>query len=111
MRVGSQDKTVRVWQPAIGRMVRIVRAHAGAIFAVAYSPDGARLYSAGQEGIVRVIDGDSDQVLQQWQAHEDWIYALALNASGTMLATGDWKGKVKLWDLREPAPKLVHEWP
>ena len=50
----SRDKTVRVWQPSIGRVVRIVCGHGGPVFAVVYSADGARLYSAGQEGIVRV---------------------------------------------------------
>jgi WD40 repeat protein len=106
---GSQDKTVRVWQPAVGRMVRIVRGHDGPVFAVAYSADGARLYSAGKEGIVRVIDADSDQILFSWTAHDDWIYGLAISPDGQVLATGDWKGMVKLWDLRETVAKLRHE--
>ncbi|HKS37716.1 MAG TPA: hypothetical protein VJW76_11040 [Verrucomicrobiae bacterium] len=106
---GSQDKTVRVWQPAIGRMVRIVRGHEGPVFAVAYNADGSRLYSAGKEGIVRVIDADSDQILHSWAAHDDWIYGLAISRDGRMLATGDWKGTVKLWDGREVVPKLQRE--
>jgi len=103
---GSQDKTVRVWQPGIGRMVRIIRGHEGPIFTVEYSPDGARLYSAGQEGIVRVIDAESDQILLAWPAHGDWIYSLAVSPGGRVLATGDWKGIVKLWDVREADAKL-----
>jgi WD40 repeat protein len=83
---GSEDKTVRVWQPAVGRMVRIVRGHDGPIFAAAYSMDGARLYSAGKEGIVRAIDADSDQVLHSWAAHDDWI--LDCNKSDGQLCTG-----------------------
>ena len=92
----SDDRTVRVWQPAIGRMVRIVRGHGGPIFAVAFSADGKRLYSIGQEGIGRIIDADSDQVLHKWEAHNDWTYALAVGPNG-LLATGDWRGRVKLW--------------
>ncbi len=103
------DKTVRVWQPEIGRMVRIVRGHEAPVFAVAYSRDGQRLYSAGQEGIIRVIDGDSDEILHTWKAHEDWIYAQALSPDGTLLASGDWKGSVRLWDLREAKPTLARE--
>ena len=106
---GSQDKTVRVWQPAVGRMVRIVRGHDGPVFAVTYSTDGARLYSAGKEGIVRVIDADSDQILYSWAAHDDWIYGLAISPNGNVLATGDWKGIVKLWDVREAVAKLCNE--
>ena len=92
----SDDKTARVWQPAIGRMVRIVRGHGGPVFAVAFSADGQRFYSIGQEGIGRIIDADSDQVLHKWQAHNDWTYALAVGPNG-LLATGDWRGRVKLW--------------
>ena len=90
-------------------MVRIVRGHGGPVFAVVYSADGSRLYSAGQEGIVRVIDADSDQILHSWAAHDDWIYSLAMSPDGRWLASGDWKGKVKLWDLREAAPKVLSE--
>lgn len=106
---GSQDKTVRVWQPAIGRMVRIVRGHDGPIFAVAYGKDGQRLYSAGKEGIVRVIDADSDEIVHSWAAHEDWIYGLAISPDGRLLATGDWTGAIKLWDVGETAAKLRQE--
>ncbi len=96
----SDDRTVRVWQPAIGRMVRIVRGHGGPVFVVAFSADGRRLYSIGQEGIGRIIDADSDQVLHKWQAHNDWVYAMAVGSNG-LLATGDWGGRVKLWLVKD----------
>jgi WD40 repeat protein len=92
----GEDRTVRVWQPEIGRMVRIVRGHEGAVFALAWAVDGSVLYSGGQEGIVRRIDGGSDEILESWPAHDDWIYALAMSPDGTCLATGDWQGNVRL---------------
>ena len=106
---GSQDKTVRVWQPAIGRLVRIIRGQEGPVLAVAWSPKQPRLYSAGTEGIVGIIDADSDQLLYQWQAHQDWIYSLAVSADGTRLATADWAGVVKIWDARGGTPTLIQE--
>jgi WD40 repeat protein len=101
---GSDDQTVRVWQPEIGRMVRIVRHHQGPIFALGYSRDGAVLFSAGKEGIVRRIDAESDIVVQNWNAHHDWIYALTVSRDGRMLATGDWSGQVKLWETETGKP-------
>ena len=95
----SDDKTVRIWQPSIGRMVRIVRRHDGPVFDVAFSRDGRRIFSIGQEGIGRIIDADSDKVLHEWKAHDDWVYALAVGPNGK-LATGDWRGKVKLWTVK-----------
>ena len=104
---GSDDKTVRVWQPEIGRMVRIVRQHEGAVLALAYSRDGIRLFSAGTEGIVRVIDAEGDAIRHQWKAHDDWIHSLAMSSEGTKLATGDWAGRVKLWDISDEIPRLL----
>jgi WD40 repeat protein len=95
----SDDKTVRLWQPSIGRMVRIVRGHGGPVFAVAFSTDGRRIFSIGQEGIGRILDADSDKVLHEWKAHNDWVYALAVGPNGN-LATGDWRGQVKLWTVK-----------
>jgi WD40 repeat protein len=93
---------VRIWQPEIGRMVRIIRQHEGPVFALAFAPDGRALFSAGQEGIVRELDPDSDTVQTQWAARGDWIYALAVAPDGRSIATGDWAGNVRLWPL--PAP-------
>jgi WD40 repeat protein len=103
---GGADQTVRVWQPVIGRMVRIVRNHDAAIFAVVWSLQGDRLFSAGQEGIIRVIDADSDRILHSWKASDDWIYRLAINPDGTRIASGGWHGEVKISNLAEsPAAK------
>jgi len=94
---GSDDRTVRIWQPGIGRMVRIVRGHSGPVLSVLYNRDGTRLFAAGTEGIVRVIDAESDQVLKSWKASDQWIYRLALSPDGTVLAAGDWAGKLRFW--------------
>jgi WD40 repeat protein len=93
---GGDDRTVRIWQPEIGRMVRIVRGQDGPIFALAYRPDGAALFSAGKEGIIRQLDPDSDAVTTQWPDHHDWIYALAISPDGSKLASGDWSGAVRV---------------
>lgn len=96
----GDDRTVRLWQPEIGRMVRIVRNHEGPVLALAWSPDGHSLFSAGQEGIIRRINGDSDAIEQEWRSGSDWIYALAVSPDGSTLAAGDWSGGVKLQPLR-----------
>ncbi len=108
---GSDDRTVRLWQPGIGRMVRIVRGHAAPVLAVVFAQDGQTLYSAGQEGIVRQIDAESDEILGQWRASPDWIYSLAVSPDGRWLAAGDWRGTVHwqrtdafLPDRPNPAP-------
>lgn len=92
----GDDRTVRLWQPEIGRMVRIVRHHEGPVLALAWSPDGRHLYSAGQEGLIRRINGDSDAIEKQWRPGTDWIYALAVSPDGANIAAGDWAGEVRV---------------
>ncbi len=96
----GDDRTVRLWQPEIGRMVRIVRNHDGPVLALAWSPDGRHLFSAGQEGLIRRINGDSDVIEKQWRSGTDWIYALAVSPDGATLAAANWSGSVKLHPLR-----------
>lgn len=105
---GGDDRTVRIWQPGLGRMVRIIRKHEGAILGLAWMPEGATLFSAGSEGILRRLDADSDEVLAEWAGHDDWILALAVSPDGTVLASGDASGGIKLWDPRPMTPKLLH---
>jgi WD40 repeat protein len=102
---GSDDKTVRIWQPGIGRMVRIVRKHEGAIFALAYTSSGVTLFSAGADGVIRAIDADSDQIRFEFKGHDDWIYALAVSPDGKSLVSGDWAGNFKLWQLDDTGAK------
>jgi WD40 repeat protein len=97
----GDDRTVRIWQPEIGRMVRIVRNHQGPVLALAWSMDGRQLFSAGHEGLIRCIEGDSDAIEQEWRSGTDWIYALAVSPDGATLAAGDWAGSVKLHPLRK----------
>jgi hypothetical protein len=61
---GGEDGTIRLWEAATGRQRRGFRAHGGSarpggdprrdVFALALSPDGRRLASAGRDGAVKV---------------------------------------------------------
>lgn len=105
---GGDDRTVRVWQPGIGRMVRIVRNHDAAILALAYAPDGRQIYTADAAGQVRRIDAGSDEVLGSWRASEDWIHALAVHPRNEWIATGDAAGVLRLWTSQGTAIPLPH---
>jgi len=93
----GDDRTVRIWQPALGRMVRIVRGHESGVLSLAYAADGRALFTAGNEGIIRRVDADSDTIQHAWRASDDWVYTLAVSSDGKHLATGDWAGSVALW--------------
>lgn len=93
---GGDDRTVRIWQPAIGRMVRIVRGHEGSVLALAYAPDGGSLYTLGREGILRRFEAGSDRCLWEHRVGGDWGFALAVSPDGGRVASGDAVGGVRV---------------
>ncbi len=44
---GSTDRSVRLWDLQAGECVRVFQGHATAVHALAFSPDGRLLASAG----------------------------------------------------------------
>jgi WD40 repeat protein len=53
-RVAADEGIVRLWDAKRGRTMRSLGGHAGGAHAIAFSADGAKLASAGTDGMIRV---------------------------------------------------------
>ncbi len=102
---------VHVWDAATGReVIAPVRAGEGTS-SVAFSRSGDRLITAGADGIVRfwTLSGKpaGTIVASRGARPEDVaLTGMDLSASGSMLATSDGRGRIRLWDVasRRPLP-------
>src|SRR5262249_48614430 len=57
------DQTVRLWDLAGGRQVRVWDEHRAEVHLVAFAPDGQHLLSAANDGTVRLWDRAADKSL------------------------------------------------
>jgi len=106
------DRTVRVWRAAGRQDVAVLHGHAGGVVGVAFAPGGRRLASLSRESVVvatgddtaRVWDVDPRETLPVLRGHKRAIYPVACSPDGRWIASGDWDGKVLLWDAATGEP-------
>ncbi|MGI8334493.1 protein kinase domain-containing protein [Actinomadura scrupuli] len=79
----------------------ITATHGGLIEALAFSPDGAMLVSAGVDFAIRWWDPATGRPLGALteQYAVGYFHELRFSPDGGLLASGNWDGNVWLWDL------------
>jgi hypothetical protein len=88
------DYLDRVFHPELA----VLQGHADKVWSVAFSPDGARLATASDDGTARVWDTASDKDLAVRTGHAGDVYAVVLSSDGSRLATASLDGTARVWD-------------
>lgn len=79
----------------------------GTIFAVAFSPDGSLLASAGDALAVYLWDGETGELRHVLEGHEHGVNSLAFSPDGRVLATGASDHTVRLWDVASGSVRVT----
>ena len=90
----ARDRTIRFWQPSIGRMLRYIRLDSEPLD-IAWTRDGARILAACMDGHIRVVDPTTVTVTQDLPAIDGWAYAIAIHPNDQSVAVGGVNGQLR----------------
>jgi WD40 repeat protein len=98
---GSEDGSVRLWDPATGKETGVLKGHAGKVRAVAYAPDAWALTSGGEDGTVTVWDLEGRKAVRTFPGRGRPVAALCYSPDGKALAVLGGDGAGRVWSLPE----------
>ena len=93
------DKTVRIWDAQSSKPILNFAGHTDVVRALAFEPHGTLLFSASNDRTIRGIDVNRRQEAFSLPCPEQ-NSALAFSGDGSLLASGDEKGTLTIWDAK-----------
>lgn len=92
MRIGvlAQESPPIVWER---------QAHNGAIYDLAFSPDGQLIATAGADGVIKLWRASDGEPIATLSGHTSVVSSVAFSPDGSYLASGSWDCSIRVWSV------------
>jgi len=104
---GSYGHTAAIWNLQTGEKQHELKAHRGAVLAVAFHPSGKTLATSGIDQAVILWDVGSGKRVRTLLGHKSWVNSLAYSPNGEQLFSGSSDGTVRVWNPTDDKPSRV----
>ncbi len=69
----SLDKTVKLWDPTTGQVIKTLSGHTNMVSGTSFSPDGKMLATASLDKTVKLWDPTTGQVIKTLSGHTNMV--------------------------------------
>jgi eukaryotic-like serine/threonine-protein kinase len=93
----SKPSAAFVWDATTGREL-LSLTHSKGVRSAAISPDGRRIVTGCNDGVARIWDAASGELLLALNGHTKALLSVAFSPDGHRILTGSWDDTAKVWD-------------
>ncbi|MCO5188710.1 MAG: WD40 repeat domain-containing protein, partial [Anaerolineae bacterium] len=91
--------SAKVWDVASGAEVASLDGHTDGVNSAAFSPDGALIVTASDDGSAKVWDVASGAEVASLDGHTDGVNTAAFSPDGALIVTASDDGSAKVWSI------------
>ncbi len=95
----GKSGSLHYWKREDGKNLKKVAIGAPETFGLLATAD--HYFACSSDGQVRQFDFQDHRLVRAFAGHQDWVYSLAVDRDGKLLASGSHDGEVRIWRIED----------